>query len=228
MSLLLGEKVLLQFGNFLQPKWKFVLESPARHIAKWAWNRKLSLIHFFNDSSRKAGLSHFALPYHSVWKPQKKSHSTLRAKRATFTFWVDKSSSKMPKIVHLASFWKPCSATRQEVLIGQKLMKNAKIQIRLFEWILNTVLPAPALGVPLETIKKSFFFGFWKIEKRSCICDLSKAKNLSARRRFVLLFWSNKNTIKDRGTPDARNFSPSRSVETRNGGGIENNRTFCQ
>ena len=26
---------------------------------------------------------------HSVWKSQKKSHSTLRAKRATFTFWVD-------------------------------------------------------------------------------------------------------------------------------------------
>ena len=24
---------------------------------------------------------------HSVWKSQKKSHSTLRAKRATFTFW---------------------------------------------------------------------------------------------------------------------------------------------
>ena len=33
---------------------------------------------------------------HGVWKSQKKSHSTLRAKRATFTFWVDKSSSKMP------------------------------------------------------------------------------------------------------------------------------------
>ena len=28
---------------------------------------------------------------HSVWKAQKKSHSTERAKRATFTFWVDKS-----------------------------------------------------------------------------------------------------------------------------------------
>ena len=28
---------------------------------------------------------------HSVWKSQKKSHSTLRAKRATFTFWMDKS-----------------------------------------------------------------------------------------------------------------------------------------
>ena len=31
------------------------------------------------------------LPPHSVWKSQKKSHSTLRAQRATFTFWVDKS-----------------------------------------------------------------------------------------------------------------------------------------
>ena len=28
---------------------------------------------------------------HSVWKFQKMSHSTLRAKRATFTYWVDKS-----------------------------------------------------------------------------------------------------------------------------------------
>ena len=34
----------------------------------------------------------------------KKSHSTLRAKRATFTFWVDKSQWKMPT---LATFWKP-------------------------------------------------------------------------------------------------------------------------
>ena len=35
--------------------------------------------------------------YHGIWKSQKKSHSTLRAKRATF--WVDKSSLKMPKMV---------------------------------------------------------------------------------------------------------------------------------
>ena len=33
---------------------------------------------------------------------RKKSHSTLRAKRATFTFWVDKKSFKMPKI---GNFW---------------------------------------------------------------------------------------------------------------------------
>ena len=43
---------------------------------------------------------------HGVWKLQKKSHSTLRAKRARFTFWVDKSSLKMSKMVHLTSFRK--------------------------------------------------------------------------------------------------------------------------
>ena len=36
---------------------------------------------------------------HGVWKSEKKSHSSTRAKRATFTFWVDKSSFKTPKIV---------------------------------------------------------------------------------------------------------------------------------
>ena len=70
---------------------------------------------------------------HGVWKPQKKYHSTLRAKRATFTFWMDKSSLKMPKMLILASFWKPkaCGQTElpdRSVLIGQKLVENAKIQ----------------------------------------------------------------------------------------------------
>ena len=37
-----------------------------------------------------AKLPKFTL-YQGVWKSQKKSHSTLRAKRTTFTFWVDKS-----------------------------------------------------------------------------------------------------------------------------------------
>ena len=44
-----------------------------------------------------------AMIMHSVWKSQKKSHSTLRAKQATFTFWVDKSSLKMPKN---SQFWR--------------------------------------------------------------------------------------------------------------------------
>ena len=43
---------------------------------------------------------------HSVWKSQEMSHSNLRAKRATFTFWVDKSWLKMPKNVHFSEFLK--------------------------------------------------------------------------------------------------------------------------
>ena len=34
---------------------------------------------------------------HGVWKSQKKSHLTLRAKRATFTFRVDKGNQKCQK-----------------------------------------------------------------------------------------------------------------------------------
>ena len=71
--------------------------------------------------------------WHSVWKSPKKSHSTLRAKRATFTFWVDKSSLKMPKGSILASFWKPEACGRtvlpdRSFLKGQKLMEIVKIQ----------------------------------------------------------------------------------------------------
>ena len=64
---------------------------------------------------------------------RKKSYSTLRAKRAVFTFELDKSSLKMPKIVHLASFWQPeaCGQTvlpDRSLLIEQKLVENAKIK----------------------------------------------------------------------------------------------------
>ena len=40
---------------------------------------------------RKSIKSEFFVNSHGIWKSQKTSHSTLRAKRATFTFWVDKS-----------------------------------------------------------------------------------------------------------------------------------------
>ena len=46
---------------------------------------------------------------HGVWKSQKKYHSTLRAKRATFTFWVNKSWLKMPKKFHFGEFLKTWS-----------------------------------------------------------------------------------------------------------------------
>ena len=49
----------------------------------------------------------FNPPYDTVVeKSQKKSHTTLRAKRATFTFWVDNSSLKMPKKIHFGEFLK--------------------------------------------------------------------------------------------------------------------------
>ena len=55
------------------------------------------------------------LSSHGVWKSQKKSHSTLRAKRATFTFWVDKSCLKMPKMVHFGEFLKTSSLRSNSV-----------------------------------------------------------------------------------------------------------------
>ena len=61
----------------------------------------------WSHDSKKYGIPH------CVWKSQKKSDSTLRAKWATFTFWV--SSLKMPKIFYLVIFWKP-EACGQTVL----------------------------------------------------------------------------------------------------------------
>ena len=70
---------------------------------------------------------------HGVWKSQfKKSHSTLRAKRAMFTFWVDKNQSKNAKNgLFLTSFWKSvdCGSTvlpDRSVFLRQKLVENAK------------------------------------------------------------------------------------------------------
>ena len=70
---------------------------------------------------------------HNVWKSTKKSHLKLRAKRATFTFWVDKSWLKCQKWSILTRFWKPeaCGQTvlpDRSVLIVQKLVEKAKIQ----------------------------------------------------------------------------------------------------
>ena len=70
---------------------------------------------------------------HCVWKSQKKSFSTMRAKRATFTFRVDKSSLKMPKNVQLASFWKlkVCSQTvLPDWQNGKNCWKMPKILMR--------------------------------------------------------------------------------------------------
>ena len=71
---------------------------------------------------------------HSVWKIQKKSHSTLRAK---VTFWGDKSWLKMTKMVHFGEFLKSWSS-RSDSVTRQKLVENAKRQ--KFKWDIFTVL----------------------------------------------------------------------------------------
>ena len=61
---------------------------------------------------------------HSVWKSQKKSNSILRAKRATFTFWVDKSWLKIPKIVNFGKFLKTWSLRSNSVTKQVRLKKD--------------------------------------------------------------------------------------------------------
>ena len=70
---------------------------------------------------------------HSVWKSQKKSHSTLRAKRATFTFWVDKSWLKMPKMVHFDEFLKTWSL-RSNSVTRQVSFNRTKIGGKCQNW----------------------------------------------------------------------------------------------
>ena len=106
------------------------LNSPANYfLALYAQCSPLSNIH----------------PTNGVWKSQKKSHSTLRAKRATFTFRVNKSWLKMSKMVHFGEFLKTWSlrsnsVTRQvsfnRTKIGGKC-QNAKIRMRHFESFSN-------------------------------------------------------------------------------------------
>ena len=62
---------------------------------------------------------------HGVWKSQKKCHSTLRAKRATFTFWVDKSWLKKPKN---GQFWR---VFRKPEAYGQTVLPDRQIN---FNW----------------------------------------------------------------------------------------------
>ena len=78
---------------------------------------------------------------HSVWKSAKKSHSILRAKRAAFTFWVDKKLIKNAKngpfwLVLKAWILRSKSVTRQinfsRAKIGGKC-KNWKLQMRHFQ-----------------------------------------------------------------------------------------------
>ena len=115
---------------------------------------------------------------HGVWKSQKKSHSIWRAKRATLTFWVDKSLLKMPKMVNFASFWKPetCSQTvlpERSILKGQNLMENGQ------NW--NTLMRHFVEKIDWLTVKNCQVRHFWVIFKHCASISLLFAVLLPVR-----------------------------------------------
>ena len=85
-----------------RPKWDFGAlknEKTRWKMASFHTIRRIFLLlwyQFFHTQfnlaiTKRCVLHIHRLSYHSVWKSRKKSHSTLRAKRATFTFWLDQS-----------------------------------------------------------------------------------------------------------------------------------------
>ena len=108
----------------------------------------------------KVSISISKLQY-GVWKSQKKSHSTLRAKRATLTFWVDKSLLKCQK--WLIYFWKT-EAWGQTVLpdmsdlTGQKLVENTTIEIFNFQTIKSKIFKLYFFHIEHWISIKSKFF----------------------------------------------------------------------
>ena len=67
---------------------------------------------------------HVSVVMHGVWKLQKKSHSTLWAKRATFTK-VHKNAKNLASLGKLEAGGRTALPDRS-MLIGQKLIENAK------------------------------------------------------------------------------------------------------
>ena len=63
----------------------------------------------------------------------------LRAKRATITFWVEKSWLKRPKMVNFDEFLNTWILWSDSVT-RQKLVENAKIQMRHLELFSNNVI----------------------------------------------------------------------------------------
>ena len=72
-------------------------------------------------------------------------NSTLRAKRATFTIWVDKSSLKMPKMVNFGDFLRTWSLQSNSVT-RQVTFKRTKIGRKCQNW----------------KIKNATFYGIFK------------------------------------------------------------------
>ena len=85
----------LKSWHLIAPKNPFIF---SLKVNLWPWNFACCV------PFKKVKQEITSTSYHSVWKSQKKSHSTLWAKRATFTFWVDKNELKKNDMRHLGDF----------------------------------------------------------------------------------------------------------------------------
>ena len=96
------------------------------------------------------------------------NHRTLRAKRAAFTFWLDKNWLEMPKIVNFGEFLKTWnmrsnSVTRQVNFNRTKISgkcKNWKTQMWHFDWFSNTVSLKMSHFTKLPELKNRHFWRF--------------------------------------------------------------------
>ena len=150
-------------------------------VISWVMYFSSVIFYYFpqSDFDRIARIAHRPQrTAHGVWKSHKKSHTTLRAKRATFTFWVYKSSLKMPKNAQFGEFLKTCGQTElpdRSVLIGQKLVENVKIQMRHFGWFSNTVRRTASTHRV--------------IDKGNCVCIFLSFLSASIASRFYRLLF---------------------------------------
>ena len=70
----------------------------------------------------------------------------MRAKRAMFTFWVDKNQSKIAKMVNFASFWKPEACGQTVLQEGGKSKKRNETFLGDFQILCKVVLWASLLS----------------------------------------------------------------------------------
>ena len=120
--------------------WKYSENTVSITAFIFCWNwRNCSFRNLIRKvSSKKSKKSH------SVWKWQKKSHSTLRAKASNVYIL---SGQKLIKNVKKAQFWRVfknlAKLPDMSVLVGQKLVKNAKfpkIWCDILGWFSNTMI----------------------------------------------------------------------------------------
>ena len=122
------------FSSLFQTLWQKVRKSP-KSLKNRQTDRQVSVQNCIK--SKIAPFSpQLSIIKHSVWKSQKMSHKTLRAKRATFTFIKNAKNGQFWRFLIIWSFWSN-SVTRQvnfnRPKIGGKC-QNLKIQMRQFEW----------------------------------------------------------------------------------------------